>query len=342
MTEMNDAEEMTEELQEQANYAAVESAKDQLEEKKAKHTSLMARLEKRREAKRKQLQKRKSQTAQNIEGIEQNFEKKLQKQISDAKHVMAHLEGGVGESSQDVAADDEKWVELFDEASGQPYWWSKANGSTWQRPESVDNHVFHTVHSNKCTVETNKKHVQKFLRSNSMSHTDIENFTLKWIDEHASRTERLKNQELWEKTLQLEEKLAHEREKKQGADLQMMEQLASPTGQEVVPGQESSGDATNIVNAVFEPGPLGLEMVERASGGVIVKSVQPGSQAALTQNIRRAMGICTINDQDYSKADLSTVKKALEETPPPITMTFTLPEELNYITTTWQDETHTY
>ena len=85
MTEMNDAEEMTEELQEQANYAAVESAKDQLEEKKAKHTSLMARLEKRREAKRKQLQKRKSQTAQNIEGIEQNFEKKLQKQISDAK-----------------------------------------------------------------------------------------------------------------------------------------------------------------------------------------------------------------------------------------------------------------
>ena len=45
------------------------------------------------------------------------------------KHVMAHLEGGVGESSQDVAADDEKWVELFDEASGQPYWWSKANGS---------------------------------------------------------------------------------------------------------------------------------------------------------------------------------------------------------------------
>ena len=93
---------------------------------------------------------------------------------------------------------------------------------------------------------------------------------------------------------------------------------------------------------MFEPGPLGLEMVERASGGVLVKSVQPGSQAALTQNIRRAMGICTINGQDYSKAGLSTVKKALEETPPPITMTFTLPEELNYITTTWQDETHTY
>ena len=232
----------------------------------------MARLEKRREAKRKQLQKRKSQTAQNIEGIEKKFEEKLQKQINDTKHVMAHLEGGVGESSQDAAAaDDEKWVELFDEASGQPYWWSKANGSTWERPESVDNHVFHTVHSNKCTAETNRKHVQKFLRSNSMSHTDIENFTLKWIDEHAARTERLKNQELWEKTLQLEEKLAHEREKMQGADLQMMEQLASPTGQEVVPGQESSAGAAGIVNAVFESGPLGLELVGRTSGGVIIE-----------------------------------------------------------------------
>ena len=174
-----------------------------------------------------------------------------------------------------------------------------------------------------------------------MSHTDIENFTLKWIDEHASRTERLKNQELWEKTLQLEEKLAHEREKMQGADLQMMEQLASPTGQEAVPGQESPGDATNIVSAVFEPGPLGLRWWNaRLEGYCKIGTARIPSGA----NPKHTSSDGHMHHQRPGLLESGSVdgEKALEETPPPITMTFTLPEELNYITTTWQDETHTY
>ena len=124
VTAIEDAQEVTEELQEQANYAAVESAKDQLAEKKAKHKALMARLEKKRQAKRKKLQKMKSETAHAIKGIETTFEQKLQKQVSDAKHVIAHLEPkeGNGEVTENAANDDKKWVELFDEESGRPYW----------------------------------------------------------------------------------------------------------------------------------------------------------------------------------------------------------------------------
>ena len=94
----------------------------------------------------------------------------------------------------------------------------------------------------------------------------------------------------------------------------------------------------STVNAVFEAGPLGLELVNRKHGGVIVKSVQPGFQAAHTRIIRRAMGIYTINEEDYSTADLKAVMKTLREAPRPVTVTFTLPGELNYITTNWQDQ----
>ena len=52
----------------------------------------------------------------------------------------------------------------------------------------------------------------------------------------------------------------------------------------------------STINAVFQSGPLGLELVNRKYGGVIVKSVQPGYQAAKTRIIRRAMGIYMIND----------------------------------------------
>ena len=64
-----------------------------------------------------------------------------------------------------------------------------------------------------------------------MLSSDSENFTMQWIDKHAVQTERLKNQELWEKALELEEKLAHEREGK-GKDLQMMENLEHQTQRE--------------------------------------------------------------------------------------------------------------
>ena len=179
----------------------------------------MARLEKKRQAKRKKLQKMKSETAHAIKGIETTFEQKLQKQVSDAKHVIAHLEPkeGNGEVTENAANDDKKWVELFDEESGRPYWWSKAEGSTWEKPEGISADVFKFVQSDKCTADTNKRHVQEFIRSNSLPSSDSENFTLQWIDKHAVKTERLKNQELWEKALELEEKLAHEREdKRQG------------------------------------------------------------------------------------------------------------------------------
>ena len=104
----------------------------------------------------------------------------------------------------------------------------------------------------------------------------------------------------------------------------------------------SSGYRLSTVNAVFEAGPLGLELVNRKHGGVIVKSVQPGFQAAQTRIIRRAMGIYAINEEDYSTADLKAVMKTLREAPRPVTVTFTLPGELNYITTHWQDEAQVY
>ena len=165
ITAIDDAKEMTEELQEQANYAAVESAKDQLAEKKAKHKALMARLEKKRQAKRKKLQKMKSETAHTIKGIETTFEQKLQKQVSDSKHVIAHLEPeeGNGDVTENAANDDNKWVELFDEESGRPYWWSKAQGSTWEKPQGISAGVFKFVQSDKCTVDTNKRHIEEFL-----------------------------------------------------------------------------------------------------------------------------------------------------------------------------------
>lgn len=401
ITAIEDAQDMTEELEEQANYAAVESAKDQLIEKKAKHKALMARLEKKRQAKRKKLQKMKSETAHTIKGIETTFEQKLQKQVSDAKHVMSHLEGGKGEVAENATNDDEKWVELFDEESGRPYWWSKTQGSTWEKPIGIGSDVFNSVQSGKCTADTNKLHIQEFLqRSNSLPSSDGEKFTMEWIDKHAVQTERLKNQELWEKALELEEKLAHEREKAKGKELRMMEHLEHQTqqkstsnyddaaltsveGQTItggnmyeMPPDESSnaqagppkepetpngegfsdimqentneteqtppGHRLSTVNAVFEAGPLGLELVNRKHGGVIVKSVQPGFQAAHTRIIRRAMSIYAINEEDYSTADLATVMKALRETPRPVSVTFTLPGELNYITTNWQDHAQTY
>ena len=82
----------------------------------------------------------------------------------------------------------------------------------------------------------------------------------------------------------------------------------------------SSGRRLSTVNAVFEAGPVGLELVNRKHGGVIVKSVQPGFQAAHTRIIRRAMGIYTINEEDYSTADLKAVMKTLREAPRPVTV----------------------
>jgi len=67
--------------------------------------------------------------------------------------------------------------------------------------------------------------------------------------------------------------------------------------------------------------PLGLEVVNRKHEGVIVKSVQPGFQAAKTRIIRRAMGIYKISDTDYAQSDLKTVLNALRTLPRPVTIT---------------------
>ena len=85
-----------------------------------------------------------------------------------------------------------------------------------------------------------------------------------------------------------------------------------------------------------------MELVNRKYGGVIVKSVQPGYQAAKTRIIRRAMGIYMINEVDYSQSDLKAVLDALRTLPRPVTITFTMPGELNYITTTWQTDAEKY
>ena len=68
---------------EQADYIAVQSAKEQKQVKKSKHAALMAKLEKKRRAKRAKVQKMKSQNARTIDGIEKNYEEKLQKQVED-------------------------------------------------------------------------------------------------------------------------------------------------------------------------------------------------------------------------------------------------------------------
>ena len=91
---------------------------------------------------------------------------------------------------------------------------------------------------------------------------------------------------------------------------------------------------------VFQAGPLGLELVNRKYGGVIIKSVQPGYQAAKTRMIRRAMGIYFINDTDYSCSNLKEVLDALRALPRPVTISFTLPGELSYVTTGWQKPEH--
>eukprot|EP00943_MAST-04B_sp_MAST-4B-sp1_P008803 g8803.t1 len=224
-TGIDEAKEITNEMQDQANYAAVESAHEQKTLKKSKHAALMAKLEKKRMAKRKQIQKMKSQTKETIDGIQKSFEGKVQKQAEDSKHVMAHLQNDekIEEGkNNDVSDNDSKWIELFDDESGRPYWWNKVQGSTWEKPSSISNHVFKSVQSDKCTTTKNEEHISTLMKKKSM--TD-EAFTLQWIDEHAVRTERLKNQELWEKALELEQELAHEREKINGADLQLVEHL---------------------------------------------------------------------------------------------------------------------
>ena len=106
--------------------------------------------------------------------------------------------------------------------------------------------------------------------------------------------------------------------------------------------QEPPSYQLSTINAVFQSGPLGLELVNRKYGGVIVKSVQPGYQAAKTRIIRRAMGIYMINEVDYSQSDLKAVLDALRTLPRPVTITFTMPGELNYITTTWQTDAEKY
>lgn len=440
-TGVEDATEISKEMEEQADYIAVQSAKEQKQVKKSKHAALMAKLEKKRRAKRAKVQKMKSQNARTIDGIEKNYEEKFQKQVEDSKHVMEHLdvtnnsekeEGGGDKNAKD---DENKWVELFDEETHRPYWWNKIKGSTWEKPAAISNNVFKSVHSPKCTANTNKKHLKTFMKKKSISE-DTNTFTLQWIDEHAVRTERIKNQELWEKALKLEEELAHEREKLNGKDLQLAEHLeyhvtnnpnnineenvettitdveeatttstttaATATNEniyEMGDGEndntnanettstvinETEGGFTNImdenisdqvtnvdnnnniqpevvleqqeqqkqqqppsyqlstINAVFQSGPLGLELVNRKYGGVIVKSVQPGYQAAKTRIIRRAMGIYMINEVDYSQSDLKAVLDALRTLPRPVTITFTMPGELNYITTTWQTDAEKY
>ena len=88
MTEMNDAEEMTEELQEQANYAAVESAKDRLEEKR--QNIRRSWLDLRSDAGKTQaIAKAKVTNRAKHRRNRTKFREKVAKQINDAKHVMA-------------------------------------------------------------------------------------------------------------------------------------------------------------------------------------------------------------------------------------------------------------
>ena len=118
----------------QANYAAVESAKDQLAEK-SKAQSFDGRLEKEASKTLQRWSLELHTPSRNRNSIWQ----KLQKQVSDSKHVIAHLEPeeGNGEVNENAANDDNKWAELFDEESGRPYWWSKAQGSTWEKPQGL-------------------------------------------------------------------------------------------------------------------------------------------------------------------------------------------------------------
>ena len=82
---------------------------------------------------------------------------------------------------------------------------------------------------------------------------------------------------------------------------------------------------------LFQDGPLGLELVDRKHGGVIVKTVTKGYQAAKTRIIRRSFGIYKINEVDYSQSDLKSVMEALRSSSRPLTIVFTLPGELNFL-----------
>ena len=55
-----------------------------------------------------------------------------------------------------------------------------------------------------------------------------------------------------------------------------------------------------------------------------------------------AMGIYFINDTDYSCSNLKDVLDALRSLPRPVTISFTLPGELSYVTTGWQEEIEHY
>ena len=48
---------------------------------------------------------------------------------------------------------------------------------------------------------------------------------------------------------------------------------------------------------------VGLELVDRKHGGVIVKAVTKGYQAAKTRILRRSFGVYKIDEVDYSQSN---------------------------------------
>jgi C-terminal processing protease CtpA/Prc/Ca2+-binding EF-hand superfamily protein len=80
--------------------------------------------------------------------------------------------------------------------------------------------------------------------------------------------------------------------------------------------------APKQIVVTFGPGPLGIELISRRQGGVLVKSITPGGAADQVPGLRKAMVIVSIGGKSVMESDLENVMRLLRTAPRPMTVEF--------------------
>ena len=80
--------------------------------------------------------------------------------------------------------------------------------------------------------------------------------------------------------------------------------------------------APKQILVTFGPGPIGIELIARRDGGVLIKAITPGGPAAKVAGLRKSMAIMSISGRQVIKEPMHEVMRLLKNAPRPMTIEF--------------------
>ena len=188
--------------EEEAEEAANEVAALNNKNKEDRHQKLMAKLAKRKRAAALKRAEKTASQKELINRLKKSFSDKVSnhmKKMKTASEFLKNAEGGV---TQDKTMG---WVQLFDDSSGQVYYWHPDHGSTWNRPEEMEFNLNLSGIWSQEDIET---------LSSSIEFSETSKHALEsWFAEHQISAEELEDEALEAEIVALEDELERRRSK---------------------------------------------------------------------------------------------------------------------------------